>query len=237
LKRRGELEVFMTWWNHEAPDESWARRYALDGQRGSLGDQFRLVQEYLQVSCEVDSAEQRAAERARLRKRTNRYFAINGFLVVVSVSVVGLLIWQKTENDISKSRMTAFAAGEALRFLGPAKALVPIMEMNKSLPELPEVQRVGYRALAQLRELRVLQEAREDGRAAPIQSVQFAPEPPGLPKLPILLTTANDGYIRFWDTLDGTLVDRYFVAGGRFLSARWSPDRKRLLVSPRDELA
>jgi WD40 repeat protein/energy-coupling factor transporter ATP-binding protein EcfA2 len=236
LKRRGELEVIKAWWDDEAPNENWARRYALGPEGGNLTDVFHLVDEYVRESSSVDQAEQAAAERSRIeqaseksRRQRNRYFAIAVFLLLVSAFVGVLLLWQTNENNAFRVRVTALLADEALKVFGPARALLAVMEgIDDSLPELPEIRRVGYRALAQLRERRIL-----EGHAAQVQSVQFAPQQPGLPSY-LLITTSNDGHLRFWNTETGELIGDIFVPSARFLTARWSPDGKRIFVSARD---
>lgn len=236
LKRRGELEVIQAWWDEETPNESWARRYALGPEGGNLTDVFHRVEEYLRVSSDVDQAELAAAERSRIeqasdksRRQRDRYLAIAVFLLLVSAFVGVLLLWQTRETNAYRVRVTALLADEALKVFGPARALLAVMEgIGDSLPELPEIQRVGYRALAQLRERRIL-----EGHAAQVQSVQFAPRRPGLPGY-LLITTSNDGHLRFWNTDTGALIDNIYVPGARFLTARWSPDGKRIFISARD---
>jgi WD40 repeat protein len=171
---------------------------------------------------------EQASEKSRRQK--DRYFAIAVFLLLVSSFVGVLLLWQTKENNAYRVRATALLADQALMVFGPARALLAVMEgIGDSLPQLPEIQRVGYRALAQLRERRIL-----EGHAAQVQSVQFAPQRPDEPKRPILLTTSNDGFLRFWNFETGALIDSIYVPGARFLTARWSPDGKQLFVSARD---
>jgi WD40 repeat protein/energy-coupling factor transporter ATP-binding protein EcfA2 len=236
LKRRGELEVLQDWWREEKPNENWARRYAgIDGV--TLADDLPRVQEYLRVSSDTDLAEQEAMERARIaqasRKQRNRYVAIAIFLLLVSVAAAGGLWWQARqaeekarqaeESRGTRVRVTTLLAEEAWKAVGPAKAIRLMRAgIDASLPELAEIRRLGYRTLAQLRERRIL-----DHHTAQVQSVQFAPHQP------VLLTATQDGFIRFWNSETGELID-VFYGGSRFLTARWSPDGKELFIAGRD---
>jgi WD40 repeat protein len=239
LKRRGELEVIAAWWNDEAPNENWARRYAFGPHGDNLADIFHRVEEYLRVSSDVDSAEQRAEERALMRqaseksrRQKNRYFAIAVFLLLVSSFVAGLLVWQTKENDAARVRLIALLADQALTLVGPTKALPVMMAgIDKSLPQLPEIQRVGYRVLAEMRERRILEDPFLADHGALVQSVQFAPQPLDGPQQPVLLAAGSDGYLRFWNPETGVLIDRYHIPEGRFPTVRWSADRKQLFVA------
>ena len=205
LKRRGELEVINAWWKEEAPNENWARRYALGPEGGELADAFHRVQEYLRVSSDTDRAEQEAAERDRIkqasersRRQRNRYVAIAAFLLLVSAAVAGLLVWQTKQYDAYRVRVATLLAEEALKIFGPARALLAAMEgIDDILPQLPEIQRVSYRALAQLRERRILADPSE----AQVQSIQFAAHQP------ILITTSQNGWLRFWKLETGELIE------------------------------
>ena len=230
LKRRGELEVINAWWTEEAPNENWTRRYTLTPEGGKLTDAFHDVKEYLRVSSETDRAEQEAAERDRIkqasersRRQRNRYFAIAVLLLLFGAIAAGAFVWQTKQYDAYRVRVAALLAEEALKIFGPARALLAAMEgIDDILPELPQMQRVGYRALAQLHERRILEDP-----AAQVQGVQFAPHQP------VLITTSQNGWLRFWKLETGELIDSYLV-GGRFLTARWSPDGTQLFVSARD---
>ncbi len=231
LKRRGELEVINAWWSEEAPNENWTRRYTLTPEGGNLTEAFQDVKEYLRVSSETDRAEQAAAERERVkqvsersRRQRNRVFVAAVVLLLFGAIAAGAFVWQTKQYDAYRVRVASLLAEEALRIFGPARALLAAMEgIDDVLPELPQMQRVGYRALAQLRERRIL----EDPAASPVQGVQFAPHQP------VLITTTQNGWLRFWKLETGELIDSYLV-GGRFLTARWSPDGTQLFVSARD---
>ena len=230
LKRRGELEVVNGWWKEEAPNENWAHRYALGPEGGELAGIFQSLQDYLRISSEVDLAEQKAAERARIerasersRRQRNRFSAIAVIMLLLSVFVGGLLIWQTKEYDAYRVRVAALLADEALKTFGPAKALLAVMEgIGDHLPQLPEIKRAGYRTLAQLRDRRIL-----DDHGAQVRSVQFAPD-----GRPVLLTVSQNGLLRFWNLETGALIDDYQISG-RFPTARWSPDGRELYVASR----
>jgi WD40 repeat protein len=232
LKRRGELEVHNAWWQHEGPSRVWARRYALGPEGEKLADIFPRVEEYLRVSSETDRAEREAAERARIahasersRRQRDRVLAIAVFLVLLSLSVVGLLYWQTKEYDDYRVRTTALLADASLKVDGPASALLLVMEgINANLPQLPEIQRVGYRALAQLRERQSL-----EGHGAQVATLQFAPG-----NKPIVITTSRYGYLWFWNLETGKPIAEIQLTRSRFLAVRWSPDGKQLYVSTRD---
>ena len=231
LKRRGELEVINAWWSEEAPNENWTRRYTLTHEGGNLTEAFKDVKEYLRTSSETDRAEQAAAERERVkqvsersRRQRNKIFVAAVVLLLFGAIAAGAFIWQTKQYDSYRVRVASLLAEEALRIFGPARALLAAMEgIDDVLPELPQMQRVGYRALAQLRERRIL----EDPASSPVQGVQFAPHQP------VLITTTQNGWLRFWKLETGELIDSYLV-GGRFLIARWSPDGTQLFVSARD---
>jgi WD40 repeat protein len=226
LKRRGELEVIKMWWKEDSPNENWSRRYLLGPEGGKLSDTFRTVQDYLRVSSDADLAEREAAERAQIerasersRRQRNRYLGIAVLMLVVSVLVGGLLIWQTREYDAYRVKVAALLADEDLKNFGPARALLTVMQgIGQHLPHLPEIKRAGYRTLAQLRDLRIL----EDHGAA-VRNVEFAP------RKPILMTASQNGDLRFWDLKSGELIaDHHFKV--RFLTARWSPDGEQLYV-------
>jgi WD40 repeat protein len=229
LKRRGELEVIHTWWEDEDPHENWTRRYVLGPEGSKLADTFPCVQEYLRVSSDTDLAEQKAVERAQIerasersRRQRDRYLAVAVFMLLTLTFVGGLLIWQTKQYDAYRVRVAALLADEALKVFGPARALLAVMEgIGDHLPELPEIKRVAYRTLAQLRDLRIL-----DDHGAQVRNVEFAPHQP------LLLTVSQNGLLRFWNLGSGELIDEYRV-GGRFLIARWTPDGKELYVSAR----
>jgi WD40 repeat protein len=130
---------------------------------------------------------------------------------------------QARVNSEYRVRTRALMADVTRDLRGPAKSLLVAMSaIGDSQPELPEMKRTAYRALAQLRERRIL-----DHQTA-VQSVQFAPDNPT-----ILLTTTRDGNLRFWDTDTGRLKGNYHFIGGRFLTARWHPTGEGLFVSSR----
>jgi WD40 repeat protein len=228
LKRRGELEVIQSRWNKESPNAHWARRY-------ELADEVPRVEQYLRASSETDQEERTRVEREReekaaeksLRQR-NRNMGIAAFLLFISIVVSVFSYMQKQTDREHRAEFFALMADEARKIYGPARGLlVALQGISEALPELPAMQRASYRALAQLREHRILKD--EEKPAGPIQSVQFAPK-----SEPLLVTTSQDGWLRFWNADTGDVVDRYY-AGGRFLTARWNPTGSELFVSARGE--
>ena len=110
----------------------------------------------------------------RSRRQRSRYVVAAVMLLLFGAVAAGAFVWQTKLYDIYWVRVATLLAEEAMRVFGPARALLAAMEgIGDSLPGLPQMQRVGYRALAQLRERRILEDP-----ASQVQGVQFAPHQP-----------------------------------------------------------
>ena len=178
LKRRGELQYVEEWWAVEKPASNWAQRYfpvrngAVDGETA-----FALVSRYLQTSIETNRAEKFAAEQGRQEQeaqkieaerqkanadlevsRRQRDRAVAGVFSVVLLlcAAVGYGYFVTTQKLRLQAQAIALRAEAALEYESPPKAALIAFQSSKfNLPDVPEIERVLYRSVRDLREKRV----------------------------------------------------------------------------------
>ncbi len=216
FKKFDELHFWQNWWDRNTPTAEWIERYHLHriGDR-PLPELFPLTADYLRQNA--------------------RHVRAKAAMILGSIAAGISLAWvvsafffdyvhkqQVAQLEQAKARVLAARGEESLDRDGATKALLIAVAGLRDLAYVPELERLAYKALQNLRERRIF--LSESGSA----TSSFSPDGE-------TLLVADKGEIRFWTVKESRLLGatsiREFPAANR---PKWSDNGAWIVAGSRD---
>jgi len=220
LKSHTQLEFWQDWWQQNAPCREWLKRYGL------LAEQLGLAEEYLKESQAKAAARQKQREQAERRTFITRLAMLAvAVLVVVSIPAVFAVIngLNRDKLELARAKVLASQASEALDRDGATRGLlIALAGLDGATRYVPELERVAYRSLQELREKQIF------------PSAGYFPSSSFSPRGRILMAT-NNSQLEFWNLETSQLIDSTPVPGfPAFVRPKWSDKGDFIVVGSGD---
>lgn len=176
----------------------------------------------------VDRAESVRVKRANQRRR--RILSIGGLAIALLAFFGAFFWWQSIKSRqaalINRTKSIALHAEDTLENEGPAQSILIALQASKAnLPNIPEVERVIYKSLRQLREKRII-------RANAISRAAIRPAGD-------VIAGLSPKQVTFWRATDGKVLDDYplpMPTPTQAWNIRWSPDGEQFAVSSGNQI-
>jgi len=217
FKARDELRYWENWRKQKNPTMAWIERYRLQQVEGkSVTELFGLTEEYL-----------RRNHNSVARKRAAKIGTVVAGALLIWAGSAFLIDYEnkKTVHQLAEAKARTLAARgeEALERDGATRALlIAVAGLKGATTYVPELERLAYRSLQDLREQRIF------SIGSQFASSSFSPNGE-------TLLLMDKRQMKFWDMKKDRLIAETSIPGfPGFIRPRWSDDGEWVIAGSGD---
>jgi WD40 repeat protein len=217
FKKGDELQFWSNWWNKYQPTAEWVQRYHLHlVEERPLPQLFALTEEYLERN-----------RQSVFGRRRMTIGAIAAGLVLLWVGSAALVKYDynKTVATLNQAKALILAARgeEMLEREGATRSLlVAISGLDGATTYTPELERLAYKSLQDLREQKIFMAQSQ------FSSSSFSPNGE-------VVVLTNQGQMQFWNVREARQIATASISGfPAFIRPRWSENGEWIVVGSGD---